>query len=218
MSAPSTDAPTIRVVIADDHQVFVQGLETLLNNAPQLEVSGVAYNGKQLMHLLQGHHPDVVLLDLRMPVMDGWQVARETLDSHPKLRLLVLTSLESRTFLPQLSELGVRGFLHKNSGVEEIIQAIWAVYRGETFIGSSLQASLAASLYTSSNNNLEEDVSDREWQILHLITQAFTTPEIANKLCLSPHTVRAHRSNLLRKLRVKNTAGLVKLAWERGWV
>ncbi|MGD1846666.1 MAG: response regulator [Salibacteraceae bacterium] len=204
------------MIIADDHLSYVQGLEYLINSDPDLEVIGLAYNGRQLLHQLKGTTPDVVLLDLRMPVMDGWEVAEQALKTQPGLKFLVLSSVEPRTFLHQLSAIGISGFLNKNSGVDEIIEGIKAVHSGATFIGKSLQASLAAELYAQ--NPQEDLVSDREWQILLLITREYTTHEIAHQLSLSPHTVRAHRSSLKRKLGVKNTAGLVRIALERGWV
>lgn len=204
-------------MIADDHQIFLDGLRSLLGGDPQLEVLGVALNGKALLEQVGALRPDVVLLDINMPEMDGAETARHLKEKHPEVRILILTMHESAPFVKRLLEIGVDGYALKNSSKAELLAAIQAVHKGKQYYSHQVVGAVMDSLRGTGKTPADEvELTPRELDVLRLLAQEFTTPEIAEKLFISPHTVESHRKNLLSKLGKKNTAGLVAWAVKMG--
>src|SRR5690606_38095720 len=205
----------INIFIADDHPLVAAGLTTLLKPYKQIRVLGSYMNAVRLMEGLRQRLPDVLLLDLMLPDRSGKELVADIREAHPDLRILVLTSLDMPAMISSMMRRGCRGYLLKGAGPEVLLEAIEAVHRGETYIEPALRESLLQNViqYKSKNEAIPlPELSEREKEILQLIAQEYTTREISEKLFISYRTAENHRYNLLQKLDVKNTVGLVKAA------
>ena len=209
----------IRVAIADDHQVLIEGLSLLLKDEPGIQLVGQAKNGIQLLKFLETAPADVVLLDINMAGLDGLETCRRLRRDFPETQVLALTMYDKGNMVQQMLKAGAAGYLLKNTSRDELLQAIKAVAAGETYLSASANQALLDHLRhgisVASSSGLPE-LTRREQQILQLIAQELTTQEIANKLHTSLNTADTHRKNLLGKLGAKNTAGLIRIAMEKG--
>lgn len=212
----STDKP-IKIMIADDHQMVVDGLVGLLAMDSSVKVIGEALNGKNLLDLLNQNEPDQIIIDINMPIMDGIQVTKYVKVHHPDIKVLILTMYNKPEFIRQMLEVGADGFILKNTGRDELLNAIHSLDQGRTYYGKEVMAKMMESIAQKQEKELPE-ITAREKDILKLLVQEYTTQEIAEKLFISTHTVDTHRKNLLSKLNVKNTVGLVRYAFEHGLV
>lgn len=211
----------IKYAIADDHKIFRQGLRFALADDHKLKLVGEAENGLMLLDLVISQKPDVVLLDLKMPQMDGIETTRRLHDAHPDVKILMLTTFDDEHFILHLLELGANGYLLKNSDPDEIKKAIHTVYENDYYFNHLVSTTMLRKL-TSKNGNLRfKDaikLNDREVDVLKLICQELTTAEIAAKIFLSPRTIEGIRTSLIEKIGVRNTAGLVVYALKNGIV
>lgn len=213
----------ISICIADDHALFVDALVLALQNQSLLPINicGTASNGEELLELLQTEKPDVLLLDLNMPVLNGLEALPEIQEAYPSLYIIVVSQYNDPKFVKEcLHVRRISGYVLKTSSFSELLEGISAVAEGQSYISNQLQ------LYPK--DVTEEDVSSlfdesfmaryhltrRELEILALIAQAKTNPEIADFLYISPQTVGAHRKNIMRKLNISSIAGLVRFAIE----
>lgn len=205
---------TCKIIIADDHTLFRNGLRTLLDTHEPFEVVGEASNGKELLGLLEGETPDVVLLDIAMPVMNGIEAASKALKLYPELRIITLSMYGEEDYYFQMVSLGVKGFLLKNSDIDEVHDAINAVIEGGSYFSQELLFNLVSNLKSSSNLHQQSDVelSERELEILLQICKGLSNQEIGDELFISKRTVDKHRANILAKTNCKNTANLVVYA------
>lgn len=210
----------IRVAIADDHQVLIDGLVLLLQEEEDIRLVGQVSNGIQLLQLLAEKSVDVVLMDINMPGMDGLETCRRVRRDFPETKVLALTMYDKGKMVRQMLKAGAAGYLLKNTGQEELIQAIRQVAAGETYLNNTANQALLDHLRhgVSSGATTLPELTRREQQILQLIAQEFTTPEISEKLNISLNTVDTHRKNLLAKLGAKNMAGMVRIAMEKGLI
>lgn len=211
----------IRLMIADDHQIFLDGILSLLQTEPGITVVGQALNGRQLLGQLPHLRPEVILLDINMPELDGMETAKRIRIDHPEIKLIMLTMHERADFITKLLELGVAGYLLKNSSRQDLVEAIRTVFSGGTYFSRQVTATVMDSFRKKDHSaaaGAEVELTPREIEVLKLIAAEFTTAEIAEKLFISHHTVESHRKNLLSKLGKKNTAGLAAWAAGRGWV
>ncbi len=211
----------IRLIITDDHQIFVDGLNELLKGMDDIEVVGEATNGRQLLELLSSVPTDLVLLDVNMPEMDGIEATREIVKQHPDVRVLMLTMFDSQDYIQKLLRAGAHGYVLKNTGKEELHLAIQTLMKGESYFSKEVTASIMEGLQKKkarANDYRLVELTEREKEVLVLIASEMTTREIADKLCVSHHTVETHRKNLISKLNVRNVTGLVKYAVQQGWV
>lgn len=209
----------IRVAIADDHQVLIEGLCLLLEGETGISIAGQASNGIQLLKLLKEQPIDVVLMDINMPGMDGLEACRLVRKEFPQTQVLALTMYEKGKMIRRMLKAGASGYLLKNTGRDELVEAIKKVAAGETYLSGSANLALLDHLRHGSNPAPSSGIPEltrREQQILQLIAQEFTTPEISEKLNISLNTVDTHRKNLLAKLGAKNMAGAVRIAMEKG--
>lgn len=207
-------AEIIRVVIVDDHGLFRNGLKLLLGTTNQIQVAGEAANGIEFLELLNTIEPDVVLMDIDMPGMDGIEATRRALAMKPSLKIITLSMFGEDEYYYQMIEAGVKGFLLKNSELNELKQAIQQVAAGRTYFSEELLLNMLKNIKTVNVAEKQGHVnlSDREIEVLQQICKGLSNNEIADALHISKRTVDKHRANLLEKTNCRNTASLVMYA------
>lgn len=203
----------IRVFIVDDHPVVIEGIHSLLQNEKEMEWAGQAMNASSCLGFFVNNTADVVLMDISMPGMDGVELCAVMKEKYPGIMILGLSTFNQGLYIKKMVENGASGYILKNSSREELIKAIHAVHKG--YIYFSGEVGMALQEYQKSSKNELPELSGREKEILGLIAEGYTNPQIAEKIFLSSFTVDSHRKNLLAKLNVKNTASLIRLAVER---
>lgn len=203
-----------KIIIVDDHTLFRNGLHILLNNLKKYKVIGEAANGKEFIDILdKGTEVDLVLLDINMPVMDGIEAAKIALSKRPNLKIITLSMYGEEDYYYKMVDAGVKGFLLKNSDMDEVKTALETVYDGGNYFSSELLQNLVTNLRTNKEKEKpENELSDREIEVLILICQGFSNQEIGDQLFISKRTVDKHRANILEKSQCKNTAQLVMYA------
>lgn len=206
----------ISVFVIDDHQMFITGIQSMFADHERIRVVGGSTAGKEAFLQLKKLAVDVVLLDINLPDIDGVELNKILRQALPAIKVIALTMHHEASFIQSMIRGGARGYVLKNSSQEQLQNAILAVAAGDTWFGKDIMQSLMPDKMASSS--MIPKLSRREKEVLTLITQEYTNYEIADKLFISQHTVETHRKNLLQKLNVKNTAGLVRFALERGLV
>lgn len=201
----------IKLFIADDHQMFIDGVKALLENVNSIEIVGEATNGNDLILQLPSLEIDVVLLDIGMEGLNGIDTTKYIFENYPQIRTIALTMFDDVYHVKKMLKAGANGYILKNTSKHELIDAIKQVATGETYYSSQIEK------FTQLDINTEEEsliakLTNREIEIIRLITKSLTNKEIANQLFLSELTVNTHRKNAMHKLSIKNTAGLVKFA------
>jgi DNA-binding NarL/FixJ family response regulator len=209
---------TIKVAITDDHPIVANGLKKILDDFANIDVVAVYTTGTEMLKEVGTALPDVMLLDMNLPDLEGPDLARQLLKKFPAIKIIVLTSSDVTVQVKKMLQIGCQGYLLKDSDDKTIVQAIEAVYGGGQFLSPVIQQQLVNDMFRSKNQKQNTLLTRREKEVLQLITEEFTNQEIADKLFISLHTVDNHRSSLLQKLDAKNTAGLVKKAIENGLV
>lgn len=207
----------VRILIADDHQLVIDGLLLMLRESEDMQCVGQAANGHAVLALLETTPVDVLLLDINMPEMDGVECCRQVKERYPHIKVLTLSMMRELSLVKTMLKLGASGFLLKNAGKDEVLEAIRKVYEGKQAFSEEVLESLMNSFSNKpakSTTSPFPTISRREKQILQLIVDEKTTSEIAEDLFISFGTVETHRRNLLLKLNARNTAGLVKSALE----
>jgi DNA-binding NarL/FixJ family response regulator len=205
----------INVSIVDDQVIILNGLQKILADAKHINVTSVFNNGDELLESLEKSRPDVLLLDIQMPGKSGIELAGIISKKYPVIKMIALTNVDVLSQMKQMLQKGCLGYLLKDVSPEILIKAIETVYEGEQFLHEEFKIQLLKSLTGSDSKQL---VTRREKEILKLIVEEHTNQDIAGKLFLSLRTVENHRNNLLQKLNVKNTAGLVKIALQEGLI
>lgn len=208
----------ISVLLTDDHELVRTGIRRLLEDSKQVEIVGEADCGEDSLQLAQSLKPDVILMDVNMPGIGGVEACRRILQRNPKQKIIVLTVHNEKTFPKRLLEIGAKGYLTKECGVDEMIKAIKQVNSGGSYIASSIAQQLALSLLPGNDVNPIDRLSRREFQVMLMISQGLTNLEISDKLCLSPKTISTYRLRVLEKLDAHNEVDLIKIAVEQGMV
>lgn len=203
----------IRVFITDDHPVVIEGIHSLLQNEKEIEWAGQAMNAQSCLGFFINNTADVILMDISMPGMDGVELCKVIKEKYPGIMILGLSTFNQGLYIKKMMENGASGYILKNSSKEELMKAIHAVHKGNIFFSG--EVGMALQEYQKSSINELPELSSREKEILGLIAEGYTNPQIAEKIFLSSFTVDSHRKNLLAKLDVKNTASLIRLAVER---
>lgn len=201
----------IRVALTDDHPIVLEGIAGLVNAADDMTVAFTAGNGAELISKLSSNPVDVILMDIDMPVMDGAEATAKLRVSHPNIPVLILTMHDERAFIQKLIEEGAKGYLLKNCGRDELLLAIRQVHQGKSQFSGEVTLKLQEKEKPSSFEI--SSLTAREIEILRLIAQGKPNKEIGEQLFISHRTVDTHRTNLMRKLNVNNTAGLVRIAF-----
>ncbi|MCZ2357645.1 MAG: response regulator transcription factor [Bacteroidia bacterium] len=217
----------IRIIIVDDHQIVRDGLRFLISDEPNMTIIAEAENGQDLLDKLAIEQPDIVLLDIRMPVLNGIQVTEKIHRLYPDVKIIILSMHDEEEYITKALQAGAQGYLLKKTGKEELLRAIHTVVGGTNYFSNDVSAKMLSRLMNRKSMNKPMDghkssstkeipLTSREIEIIRLIVQEYTNAEIAERLTISPRTVDTHRRNLLQKTGVKNTAGLVKFAMMNG--
>lgn len=208
----------INILLADDHQIFREGLKALLEEAEMLNVLVQASNGVQVLKQLENHKVDIVMMDIHMPVMTGIECMQEIKKKHPELPVLALTMAADEIYIKRMLKAGANGYLLKNSGGKELLKAIEAVLMGQQYysekVGQIIMDSLAGKQKPKAANTPAKVLTPREIEILKLIATEHSNGEIAEQLFISVRTVDAHKRNILQKIGAKNTAGMTRYAFK----
>ncbi len=198
----------INVVIADDHRMFRESIAKLLMVEKVANVLALAANGQEVLDLLQTHKPDLVLMDIDMPVMDGIETTTKAMEKYPDLKVLVLSSFGEEKYYFKMVEAGAKGFILKSASLGELTNAITEVANNGSWFSSDLLQKIIVNI-SSQSKETQNELTNREIEILKLICESYTNEQIADKINLSVDTVKWHRANLLTKSNCSNTAGLV---------
>ena len=203
-----------RILIADDHQIVIEGIEHMLRGEPDLTVVGTAHHGGEVLAFLREHPVDVLLLDINMPVMNGIDTCLKVHAIYPRLKIIALTMMQESSLIQRILDAGAVGYLMKNSGKDELLYCISAVVAGNTYYAREVAEALLADRTHKEKSSSLPSLSRREKQILKLIADELTTGEIAEALNISFGTVETHRRNIIQKLGARNTAGMIRIAVE----
>ena len=211
-----------KILIADDHTIFRQGLRMLLAQEGDMEVVGEAADGIEVLALAKKLNPDIILLDIAMPQMDGVEAARKLKKILPRIRIIVLTSYSDDQFLFEFLKLGVSGFVLKDSASQELIYSIRKSNEGMVFFDPSVSKKVMDKFtqVTGGKSDLINygKLSDREKEVLQLVAEGYSSKEVAEKLYISPKTVENHKANIMRKLNIRDRTGLTKYALRLGLI
>jgi len=202
-------------MIVEDHHLVRQGLKALLENEPDFEVMAEAADGQEAIRLVNQLDPDLILMDISLPKLNGIQVLKKLQAENCNVPVVILSMHEDLSLVRQALRYGARGFLLKRSVTDELLLAIRAAIKRETYISSILSGELFQELITQTTNDDDEILSPREIEVLHLIAEGYTNSEIGQILNISVKTVEKHRSNLMEKLGTHDMAGLIKEAIRR---
>lgn len=221
-SATGRNPPRLRLVVADDHTLMLQGLVALLKDEPNVEVVATATNGRQALEEIKRFHPDIALLDITMPVMNGLEVTREVVAHFPEVKVLLLTMHEEEAFFFEALRVGASGYVLKDASSEELLPAIFAVYEGGVYLPPKLAGMLVRDRMSLEHVEKaefpREPLTVREEEVLKLIAQGLTNQEIAQRLVLGLTTVKTHRQHIYQKLRFHTRSQLVDYASRRGLI
>ncbi len=213
----------IRVLVADDHTIVRKGLCALLDGDKEIEVVGDAENGREAIKKVEQVQPDIVLMDITMPGLNGLETTRQLKKRHPKTKILILTMHDNEEYIFETLRAGASGYLVKRTAPEELISAIHAVNRGESFLSPSISKRVIAGYIRVGQSEQEEDeafekLTDREREVLQLIAEGRVNREIAELLHISIKTVETHRSHIMEKLNIRNIAELTQYAIRKGLI
>jgi two-component system, NarL family, response regulator LiaR len=206
----------ISVFLVDDHQLFREGLKLLLSNLPMIDKVEMASSGSAFLGALEKGIPDVVFMDIEMPVMNGIETTRAALERYPGLRIIALSMYGEEEYYTKMIQAGVKGFILKNSGIQEVENALLNVAGGGNYFSQEIVAGMVSNLNRPRKQSVEGELSEREIEVLVHICKGMSNKEIAHTLFISKRTVDKHRENLLLKTGSGNTAGLVMYAIRSG--
>jgi DNA-binding NarL/FixJ family response regulator len=208
----------IRVLLADDHAILRDGIRALLTEHPDIAVIGEAEDGHWAVHLAHELHPDVVLMDIGMPRLNGLEATRQIKHDCPKVAILILTMHDNEEYLRQVLAAGASGYVLKRAAASELVAAIRAVYRGEAALSPAVARMLIEDYLRSEEGRIAttpSNLTPREREVLQLIAEGHTSKQIAELLCLSVKTVQAHRTSLMQKLDLHDRGDLIKYAIQK---
>ncbi len=205
-----------RILIADDHQMFRSGIASLLKKELSFEIIGEASDGAEAIRMANEKQPDVILMDIHLPAVNGIAATRAIMSENEGIKILALTSFEEDEYVVNMVKAGALGYILKEAPIEELLIAIKALSKGNSYFAKEVSPKLFARLGQNDYRTRTKEsarkmsITEREFEVLKFIADELTNKEIAGQLYISPRTVETHRRNLIQKLKVKNTAGLVK--------
>jgi two-component system response regulator NreC len=210
----------IRVLVVDDHTIVRDGICALLALAGDIEVVGEATNGSEAIKIVKDLHPDVVLMDIAMPIMGGLEATRRIRRECPKTKVLVLTQYDDKEYVFPVIESGASGLISKAGASSELALGIRAVHHGDSFLSPPVAKLLVEDYRTTAGGRAAKDpynqLTERERDILKLLAEGYSTPEIADMLVITPKTIEGHKTRLMSKLGIHNRIDLVKYALRKG--
>lgn len=213
-----------KLLIVDDHEVVRDGLKNILTSLDNVVIAGEAANGEDAVKMYTNLKPDVVIMDISMPGMNGIEATRIIKEKDPNAKVLILTMHDNQEYLNQIIRSGAKGFILKNTDKEELLEAVKTVAAGENFFSKDISKLIIDNYIRSAKESEKNDgykevpLTKREIEVLKLIASGYSNQEIANILYISYNTVDTHRKNIMHKLSIKNTAGLVRYAIEKGLI
>jgi len=216
-----TQTRTLRIVLADDHAIVREGLKALIDRQPDMEVVGEAGDGRAAIDVTERLKPDVAVMDLSMPILNGTRAAKELMWRNPDLKILALTVHEERSYLRELLEAGAAGYLLKRVAAEELVHAIRRVAEGGVYVDGRLIPDVLERFFKTPGKEGKAEgraLTPREEEVMRLIARGYSNKEIAAQLDLSVNTVAVHRANIMNALGVHKTAELVVYALQHGLV
>lgn len=211
----------IKILLADDHKIVRDGIKLMLEPQAGIDVVDEAQNGKEVLKKLKEHVVDIVVMDINMPEMDGITATRKVKEEFPDVKVLALTMSNDDLHIRQMIQAGASGYIMKSAGRKELKEAIDSIMEGKHYFSDEATQSIMLDLVKGKGKSTDPDpihITDREKEVLELIVQEHTNQEIAEKLYISSRTVDAHRRNLLQKTGARNTAGLVKYAFQHNLI
>ena len=209
---------TIRILIADDHAVVAEGLKHLIEAQQDLQVVAIVGDGREAVRIAKESQPHVVLMDLSMPELNGADATRAIVENDPKCRVIVLSMYAEREYVRRALKSGAAGYVVKRSAAKEVVDAIRAVHAGQRYLSPRVADAVIEDYAADEKADLLERLSAREREVLQLLAEGRTGAEIAARLSLSQKTVETYRARLVEKLGIRDVAGLVKFAIQRGLV
>lgn len=213
--------PTYTVLLADDHVLIRHGIKNIIKQNSDLEVIGEVTNGLELMEFLESRVPDLLILDISMPKISGLEAVSLVKKKFPQVKVLMLTMHKNKQYFYHSMSSGADGYLMKDDSDEELLLAINKIKEGKTYISPILSDDFATDVISAHRNHQSTPftgLTKREYEVLQLVVGGYTSKDMAEKLCLSPRTVDHHRSKLLKKFKLRNSADLVNFAVRNGFV
>lgn len=213
----------INIMIVDDHQIIIDGLKALFNSVKNISVVAEANNGKDAIAILEKTPVDIILMDIEMPVLNGYDAATIITSKYPELKIIALTTYDEKFIVQKMITAGALGYILKNIDKEVLIKAINTVIKGETFFSSEIPIILSShtseeTILPQTQSSYNSLLSPREIEILKYIANGLSNIEISQKLFISSKTVDTHRTNIMKKLNIHNVVGLVKYAIKSGLI
>ena len=205
---------TIKVLVVDDHTIVRDGICALLGLAGDMEVVGEASNGREAIEMVRKLAPDIVLMDIAMPIMGGLEATHRIHKESPNVKVLALTQYDDREYVFPIIEAGAYGFISKSAASSELTTGIRSVYRGDSFLSPSV-AKFLVEVYRQGNTLKKgpghyDELTAREREVMKLLAEGYTIQEIANMLSISPKTAETHRASIMKKLKARNVTDIVK--------
>lgn len=205
-----------KIAITDDHIMVLKGIASMLENTEEIEVVGLYNNANETLEEIGKDKPDVLLLDINLPDINGIDLSKKLLKKHTDLKIIALTSHDDISFVKRMLKNGVHGYLLKNTDKLELVEALKTVLSGDLYLQKDIHKKmLMQSTKKKSDNGLKPNLTRREQEVLVAISEELTTQEISEKLFISPKTVETHRMNIMSKLGAKNSVGIIKIAIEK---
>lgn len=207
-----------RVLLVDDHRVVMEGLRAMLDQQPDIEVVGMASDGRKAMAMVEELSPDITIMDISMPDLNGMQATAQILHDHPKAKVIALSTHNDSKHVRAMLEAGASGYVTKDTAGEELLEAIHKVRNGQSYLSSDVTGNVMAGFVNREivDNSAMQALGSREREILQLIAEGHTSGEVAAKLHISTNTVDTHRRNIMKKLDLHSVADLTKYAIREG--
>jgi two-component system response regulator NreC len=213
---------TIKIFLADDHTIVRQGLAKLLEAEPNIKIIGEAEDGRAAVAKVQKLLPDIVIMDIAMPLLNGIEATRQIKKILPRIKIIILSMHSHDRYISELIGLGASGYLLKDSTGEEIIKAVSAAMKGDVYLSPSISRRVIDDYLTLKKTSSQEDLythlSNREREVFQMIAEGYSTKKISDILCVSPSTVKTHRANIMDKLQLDNVSKLIQFAIRLGIV
>jgi DNA-binding NarL/FixJ family response regulator len=212
---------SIKVLLVDDHQIMIDGLLSILQAEKNIEIIGKAHHGEEALLLIAQSQPHIVLTDINMPVMNGLELTKQIVKRYPNVKVLALSMFGDIDHIQDMLEAGISGYILKNTGNKELIEAINAIASGKTYYDNEVAAAMMRSLtqQQKQKNTIEKvHLTDREIEIIKLISRELNNAHIGDALFISERTVETHRKNIYRKTNTNNIVGLLKFAFANGLI